>query len=80
MFNDTHTLYYICRYLRFLSSLVPVEPSWCKDVIIFKKIEIDKEICRIKRNSLASLVHNNLFRSLVTTMGCDFYVESNGIF
>ena len=31
-----------------------------------------KWICQIKRDSLASLVHNNLFRSLVTTTGCVF--------
>ena len=31
-----------------------------------------KWICQMKRDSLASLVHNNLFRSLVTTSGCGF--------
>ena len=31
-----------------------------------------KWICQIKRDSLASLVHNNSFRSLITTTGCVF--------
>ena len=31
-----------------------------------------KWICQMKRDSLTSLVHNNLFHSLVTTTGCIF--------
>ena len=39
-----------------------------------------KWIYQLKRDSLASLVHNYLFRSLITTRGCVFYAESNSIF
>ena len=38
-----------------------------------------KSICQTIRDSLASLVHNNLIRSLVTTTGCVF-VWSNMVF